>query len=95
MGDLLIRNIPEQIERDITARAERNGTSVSDEAKNILSQAIGVEELGGRTSGAMSYQAIRAAFASEGALGDEFATIMEEVEAERKADFGRPIADVE
>lgn len=95
MGDLLIRNIPEPIERDIMARAERNGTSVSDEAKNILSQAIGVEELGGRTSGAMSYQAIRSAFASEGALDDEFATIMEEVEAERKADFGRPIADAQ
>ncbi|WP_245429995.1 hypothetical protein [Mesorhizobium sp. WSM3859] len=34
-----------------------------------------------------AWDAIRSAFVSEGAIGDEFADIMIEIEAERKRDF--------
>ena len=40
MGDLLIRNIPDALKRDIAARAEKNGNSLSDEAKSLLQRAL-------------------------------------------------------
>ncbi|TIV22369.1 MAG: hypothetical protein E5V74_16145 [Mesorhizobium sp.] len=38
-----------------------------------------------------AWDAIRSAFVSDGAIDDEFAVIMSEIEAERKRDFGRDL----
>lgn len=94
MGDLLIRNISEAMKRDIAEAAQRSGHSLSDEAKELLREALQKKaEEKPRTLSA--YEAIRAAFVSENAVDDEFAAIMEEIEAERKKDFGRPFEDFE
>ena len=91
----LIHNIPEAMERDIAARAERNGTSLSDEAKHLLSKGISASPPEEQTSGASLYHGIRRAFLDADASGDEFSDIMDEIEAERKRDFGRPVEDFE
>lgn len=90
MGDLLIRNIPDAMKRDIAARAERNGTSLSDEAKELLGRAMAIAVPPAKESGLSLYEEIRAAFESAGASGDEFSEVMDEIEVERKRDFGRP-----
>jgi hypothetical protein len=38
---------------------------------------------------------LRSAFVEAGAADGEFAKIMDEIEAERKKDFGRPLPDFE
>jgi plasmid stability protein len=44
MADLLIRDVPDYIMRYLTERAERNGTSVSDEAKKLLMKALALPD---------------------------------------------------
>lgn len=94
MGDLLIRNIDEALKRGIIELAQTNGRSLSDEAKALIGEAMA----GKRpepTDGQSAADTIRAIFAREGAIGDEYADIMDEVEAERKKEFGRPFEDLE
>lgn len=89
MGDLLIRNIDEALKRGIIELAQANGRSLSDEAKVLIGEAMA-----GKWSEPADSQSvvdtIRAIFEREGAIGDEYADLMDEVEAERKKDFGRP-----
>jgi antitoxin FitA len=40
-----------------------------------------------------AWEFIRSLFEKHGAIGDEFGAIMDDIEAERKTDFGRPLAD--
>jgi plasmid stability protein len=95
MGDLLIRNVPEAMKRDIAERAERNGNSLSDEMKSLLRKAMAdhdAEEKPVRSA----WESLQEVFAPLTAEEkDEFAKIMEEIEAERKKDFGRPFEDFE
>jgi plasmid stability protein len=95
MGDLLIRNIPDAMKRDIAARAERNGNSLSEEAKELLRKGMVTTESSEAQNGASAFDSIRRAFLDADASGDEFAKIMDEIEGERKTDFGRPIEDEE
>ncbi|WP_111561596.1 FitA-like ribbon-helix-helix domain-containing protein [Rhizobium sp.] len=91
MGDLLIRNISDALKRDISARAEKNGNSLSDEAKNLLQKAI-IDVPGADTPTRSALDVFREIFSP---LTDdereEFAKIMDDIEAERKKDFGRPL----
>ncbi len=40
MPDLLIRNLPENLKKDIARRARKSGKSLSDEAKHLLKKAV-------------------------------------------------------
>ncbi|KAA0699333.1 plasmid stabilization protein [Neorhizobium sp. P12A] len=95
MGDLLIRNVPEAMKLDIAELAEKNGNSLSDEAKNLLRKGMIATHADMEPNGGSTFDAIRRAFVDAGASGDEFAKIMDEIEAERKTDFGRPVEDFE
>ncbi|AHG43831.1 plasmid stabilization protein [Rhizobium leguminosarum bv. trifolii CB782] len=94
MGDFLIRNISEAMKRDIAESAQRSGNSLSDEAKELLREAL-QRKTEAKPEAMSAYAAIRAAFEREDAVDDEFAAIMEEIEAARKKDFGRPFEDFE
>ena len=90
MGDFLIRNISEAMKRDIAESAQRSGNSLSDEAKELLREAL-KRKTEAKPETMSAYEAIRAAFVSE----NEFTAIMDEIEAARKKDFGRPFEDFE
>jgi len=91
MGDLLIRNIPDAMKRDIALRAEKSGNSLSDEAKNLLQKAMfgasGTDKQA--RSGLDSFREIFSPLTEEEQR--EFARVMDELEADRKRDFGRPL----
>ena len=42
MGDLLIRNFPENLKRKLAEAARENGRSLSDEAKDMLRKGIAI-----------------------------------------------------
>jgi antitoxin FitA len=91
MGDLLIRNISDAMKRDIALRAEKNGNSLSEEAKNLLQKAMfgasGADKPA--RSGLDSFREIFSPLTEE--EQKEFARVMDELEADRKRDFGRPL----
>ncbi len=95
MGDLLIRNISEALKRDIIAAADKTGRSLSDEAKELLRKGLIAENDIKPVVEQSAYDALRAAFGADDGSGDEFAAVLDEIEAERKRDFGRPMSDVE
>jgi antitoxin FitA len=98
MADLLIHDIPEAMNSDIAARAERNGTSVSDEAKELLQKAM-ADMSGAEMPERSAWESMREIFApkneAEAREAEEYAKIMDEIEAERKKDFGPPPEDFE
>ena len=91
MGDLLIRNVPDDLKRELTDAARVAGHSLSDEAKRRL-QMSAQDKPGAGTTGAEFLQSIQELFAD---IPDEereaFAAIMDEIEAERRKDYGRPV----
>ncbi len=91
MGDLLIRNIPDAMKRDIASRAEKNGNSLSDEAKSLLQKAmVGTSGADKPTRSALDgFREIFSPLTEK--EHEEFARVMDELEAERKKDFGRPL----
>ena len=95
MGDLLIRNISDALKRDIAAAADRAGRSLSDEAKDLLRKGLIAEKGIKPVKEQSAYDVLRAAFGADEGLGDDFAAILDEVEAERKKDFGRPPVEFE
>ncbi|WFR95632.1 plasmid stabilization protein [Rhizobium tumorigenes] len=80
------------MERDIAARAERNGTSVSDEAKGLLGKAMLSSVQPSDKPARSAWDVLRPILVDE---TDEFADMMEEIEAERKKDFGLPAENEE
>lgn len=93
MGDLLIRDVSEAMKRSIAARAEKNGTSLSDEAKSLLQKAmmdLPVTEPPTRSA----WEGMREVFSP---LTDDeredFVNVMKDIESERKKDFGRQVED--
>ena len=98
MGDLLIRNISDALKRDISARAEKNGNSLSDEAKNLLQKAI-IDTAKADVPTKSAWEAMREILApkneAEAREAEEYAKIMDEIEAKRKKDFGRPFEGME
>ncbi len=91
MGDLLIRNIPEAVKRAIAEAAKARGQSLSDKAVDLLQKGLLAERSDDSAPKGSAWETLRAVFESEGAIGDEFAEVMEEIEAQRKHDFGRPV----
>jgi len=90
MADMLIKDIPEPLKREIELAARKGGESLSGKAIDLLRKGISAER-GGRSRPSLSaWDAIRSAFAAENAIGDEYAEIMDKIEAERRSDHGRP-----
>jgi len=91
MGDLLIRNVPEDLKRELADAARKAGHSLSDEAKQRLKTATPKASAPAQTGGDL-VRSIQTALAD---IPDEdreaFAKIMDEIEAERRKDHGRPV----
>jgi plasmid stability protein len=97
MGDLLIRNIPDALKKDLADAAARDGNSLSDEAIGILREGLRARQESTDETGQSAWDSLRAIFYDENdpQAGEEYAKIMDEIEAERKKDFGRPLPDFE
>ncbi|MGV1837678.1 FitA-like ribbon-helix-helix domain-containing protein [Rhizobium rhizogenes] len=96
MSDLLIRDISDAMKQDIAERAKQTGRSLSEEAKVLLRKAL-LTENDNHRGGLSAWEALRPIFFDESdpEAGEEFARIMDEIEAERKKDFGRPVEEFE
>ena len=97
MGDLLIRNIPDALKRDLEKAAKRDGRSLSAKSIELLRKSLAAEDAGGEKPFVSAWDVLRPIFEAHGAIdeADEYAKIMDEIEAERKRDFGRPLPDLE
>jgi plasmid stability protein len=95
MGDMLVRGIPDALKTEIAESAKRDGQSLSDKAIEILRKGVNVEREEKQKPAQSAWEALRSAVTAHGPLDDEYAKIMDEIEAERKKDFGRPLPDFE
>lgn len=96
MGDLLIRDTCDAMKRNIAVRAERRGGSLSDEAKRLVQKGMIADETVADGDDLTGWDSLRSILGPENDdEAEEFATIMEEIEADRKRDFCRPIEDFE
>ena len=86
MSDLLLRNIPEDLKRDIESRAKKSGRSLSEEAKLMLARAIEVERPR-QGFGTM----MREVFASFDISQAEHEKVWGDIERSRKSDASRPL----
>ena len=99
MGDLLIRNIPDALRADIERLAKAKGSSLSQTAREALR--MGVEAVKKADSSGPKVRPgdqLVAFFDDPDATEEErkvFGQIMDEIEAERKRDFGRPVPELE
>jgi hypothetical protein len=91
VSDLLIRDIPDPLKQEIAQAAKTRGQSLSTKAIDLLRKGLTVEREANFEPGGSAWDMLRSAFEEEGAVDDEFAKVMDEVEAERKRDFGRPV----
>ncbi|RWO96366.1 plasmid stabilization protein [Mesorhizobium sp.] len=94
MGDMLIRDIPEPLKREIEHAARKGGQSLSGKAIDLLRKGMVAEKEAKPEPGLSAWDAIRSAFAAD-AIGDEFSEIMDQIEADGKRDFGHPVEDFE
>lgn len=94
MGDLLIRDIPESLKRDLNEIASETGRSMSDEAKAMIRKGVAAHKADkSQPSTKNAYEQLREAFADiPDEEREEFAKIMDEIEADRKKSFGRPFS---
>ena len=90
MADMLIKDIPEPLKREIELAARKDGQSLSGKAIDLLRKGMAAEREGRSEPGLTAWDAIRSAFAAENAIGDEYAEIMDRIEAETKSDLGHP-----
>ncbi|WP_168247426.1 MULTISPECIES: plasmid stabilization protein [unclassified Mesorhizobium] len=95
MGDMLIRNVPEPLKREIEQAARKIGQSLSGKAIDLLWKGMIAEKEGRPEANFSAWDSIRSAFADESAIDGEFAEMMNTIEAERKRDFGRQPEDFE
>jgi len=97
MGDLLIQNIPDSLKKELADAASRDGHSLSEKAIGILREGLRSRQSSTSETGESAWDTLRAIFYDENdpEAGDEYARIMDEIEAERKKDFGRPLPDYE
>lgn len=93
MGDLLIRNVPEHLKKQLELAARREGTSLSAKSIDLLRRSLAEEVASAAVPPLSAWDVLRPIMYVEGldTEAEEFAKIMEEIEAERKRDFGRPI----
>lgn len=94
MGDLLIRNIPEALKADLATRAAKSGRSLSEEAKLLLRESL--QERSPAPPRSSAWDVLRPILPSDDPVeAEQYARIMEEIESDRKRDFGRPVPDLE
>jgi plasmid stability protein len=91
MGDMLIRGIPAALKDRIQKAASQEGKSLSDKAIDLLRKGVAAEAPTADAPKQSAWEAIRSVFEAEGAVTDEFYEVMQEIEAERKRGFGRPV----
>ncbi|CAN7551637.1 MULTISPECIES: FitA-like ribbon-helix-helix domain-containing protein [unclassified Rhizobium] len=93
MGDLLIRNVPEDLKRGLGQIASSTGRSMSDAAREMLRRGILEHQTQENELAAGNpYEQLRALFAPFDEESDQFSEIMDEIEQQRKKDFGRPFS---
>lgn len=92
MGDLLLRGVPDAIKTELTEIAKADGQSLSQKAIDVLRKGMAAERLEQeKEQPRNAWDMLRSAFEMEGPVTGEFAAIMDEIEAQNKRDFGRPI----
>jgi len=69
MGDILIRDVPENLKRDVHQSAQRAGRSLSDELKLLIRRGLAAEKLKPLDDAEAAYLRMRAAF-SDSQLDD-------------------------
>ena len=94
MGDLLIRDVPDAIKQDLLARANKSGRSLSEETKHVISRGLSAEEIEPSESagGAFAESLLRLFADIPDEEKQQFSEIMDEIEDQRKKDFGRPFS---
>ena len=96
VSDLLIRDISEPMKQDIAERAKQAGRSLSEEAKELLQKALVAEKAATESPRLSAWDFLRPIlYNGDDAAATEYARLMDEIEAERKKDFGRPVEDFE
>jgi plasmid stability protein len=96
MADLLVRNVSDELKESLVARADRAGHSVSDEVKAILQQEVGEVPQAPDLNGMSAWEALRSIMKADSEEeATEYIKIMDEIEVERKRDFGRPVEGFE
>jgi plasmid stability protein len=91
VSDLLIRDIPDPLKQEIAKAAKTRGQSLSAKAIELLRHGLAAEKDAKPEPGRSAWDMLRSAFEENGPLDGEFAKVMDEIEAERKRDFGRPV----
>jgi plasmid stability protein len=91
MGDMLIRDMPDSLKHEIAQAAASRRQSLSSKAIDLLRKGLIAEGEAKHRPGQSAWVALRSAFEKDGPVTGEFAEIMDEIEAERKRDFGRPV----
>jgi len=91
MSDLLIRSVPEALRREISQFAKSSGQSLSSTAIDLLQEGLSARRRQEGQPRRSTWEMLRSAFEEFGGADGEFAKIMDEIEAERKRDFGRPV----
>lgn len=89
MGDMLIRGIPEALKQEIAEAAKTQDQSLSTKAIDLLRKGLLMEHEAKPSQSA--WEMLRSIFEMDGPPDGEFAKVMDEIEAERKRDFGRPV----
>ncbi len=97
MGDLLIRNIPDAMKAELADAAALQGTSLSQEAISVLKAGLESRRSVEKPVGPSAWEVLRPIFFDESdpEAGELFSQILDEIEADRKKDFGRPIPELE
>ncbi|MGN6766556.1 MAG: plasmid stabilization protein [Rhizobiaceae bacterium] len=92
MGDMLIRGIPEGLKRKIEEFAKRDGQSLSAKSIDLLRKSVDAEHEAHTKPFVSAWDVLRPIlYDGNDKEAEEYTKIMEEVEAERKRDFGRPV----
>lgn len=93
MGDILIRDVPENLKRDVQQSAQRAGRSLSDELKLLIRRGLAAEKQKPLDDAEAAYLRMRAAFADAQLNDAEHAEFMKAIEAGRSAGSEREPPD--
>lgn len=91
MGDMLIRGIPDPLKSELEEAAKRKGESLSSRAIDLMRKGLLFERGTTLKPGKPAGGALRAFFEQQGAIDDDFAALLDEIEAEEKTDLGRRV----
>lgn len=96
MGDLLIRDVPEALKRSLEQAARRDGQSLSAKSIELLRDSLSAEQSNQEKPFVSAWDVLRPImYQNDDEEAEAFAKIMDEIEAERKRDFGRALPDLE